>query len=136
LTHVPEPIVEWRPGVRTRVAEKAPGGGCTFEQWCDADCGAPTHTHFEAEERITVVAGTADFWIGDENVSLAAGESITLAPNSWHGFRNSGDGELHIVAAFDTAKPLVQYRGEHEQRVLQIGGVGEMVDPHRAVRDA
>jgi quercetin dioxygenase-like cupin family protein len=133
---VTEPIVEWRPGVRTRFAEAEAGRGLVFEQWCDPGCGAPTHTHLETEELITVVVGTADFWVESEHVSLGAGESISIPRHSWHGFRNSGDTELHIVAVFDTATPLVQYRDEHEQRVLQIGGSGEMVDPHRAVRDS
>jgi mannose-6-phosphate isomerase-like protein (cupin superfamily) len=134
---VSSPIVEWRPGVRTRLDDASPDGTCVFEQWCDPGCGAPTHTHFEAEELIAVVTGTADFWIGDEHTSVCAGGSIRLPAHSWHGFRNSGDTELHIVATFDAAKPLVQYRDEHEQHVLEIGGAhATMIDPHRAVRDS
>jgi mannose-6-phosphate isomerase-like protein (cupin superfamily) len=133
------PLVEWRAGVRTRLhaaGPAAPSGLCVFEQWCDPGCGAPTHTHFEAQEVIAVVAGTAEVWVEDERVSLTAGDSVHLPPHSWHGFRNSGDTELHIVAAFDVAKPLVQYRDEHGGQVLQVGGAGgEMVDPHRGVRD-
>jgi mannose-6-phosphate isomerase-like protein (cupin superfamily) len=136
LVRVEGRAVEWRPGVRTRFAEPSADGGLVFEQWCDPDRGAPTHTHLEAEEVITVVAGTADFWIENEHMSLGEGGSIRLPPHSWHGFRNTGDTELHIVAAFDAAAPPVQYRDEHEQRVLQIGGSGEPVDAHRSVREA
>ncbi len=132
------PLVVWRPGVRTRlhvVPGAAPEGLCVFEQWCEPGCGAPTHTHFETEELIVVVAGTAEFWVEDERTILATGDSALVRPHSWHGFRSSGNTELHIVATLAAARPVVQYRDEYEQQVLQIGGAaGAMVDQHRAIR--
>jgi mannose-6-phosphate isomerase-like protein (cupin superfamily) len=38
---------------------------CVFEQWCEPDCGAPTHLH-AVEEVLTVLAGQAEVWVGEE----------------------------------------------------------------------
>jgi hypothetical protein len=54
------PLVEWRPGVRTRLhASEAgePASLCAIGQWCDPGLGAPPHTHFEVEEVIAIVEG-------------------------------------------------------------------------------
>lgn len=134
------PLVEWRSGVRTRLhvaAGTEPESLCVFEQWCEPGCGAPTHTHLETEELITVVAGTAEVWVEDERATLAAGDSVLVRPHSWHGFHNNGDTELHIIAALAAAQPLVRYRDEHEQRELRGGGATDsMIDARRAIRES
>lgn len=129
------PLVAWRRGVRTRLHVSAgapPESLCVFEQWCDPGCGAPTHTHLDTEELIVVLAGVAEVWVEDGRAVLAAGDSVLVRPHSWHGFRNSGDTELHIVASLAAARPLVRYRDEHGQRVLEVAGdAGATIDPHR-----
>jgi mannose-6-phosphate isomerase-like protein (cupin superfamily) len=106
-------IVEWRPGVRTRLhrdEDAPPSSLCMFEQWCDPGTGAPEHTHFETEEIVAVIEGAAEFWVGAERTELGVGESVLLPPHSWHGFRNSGSTTLHLFAVLGSARPLVQYR--------------------------
>lgn len=133
-----ESLVEWRPGVTTRLVCGASTGAsqlCVIEQWCDPGHGAPTHTHHEVEEVILVRQGAAELWVGDRRRRVSAGESIVIPPYAWHGFVNTGADTLSTIAVFAAAAAPVEY--EHEPGViLEVGGVGpEMRDPHRAVRE-
>ena len=127
--------VTWRPGVETRLHVSAASGAqalCVMEQWCAPGAGAPTHTHFDVEEVITVLDGVAEVWIDGETSRIEAGSSVVLPPDSFHGFRNDGDTELHTLAVFASARPLVAYEADPET-VLAIGVQSDdMVDPHRA----
>ena len=132
-------LVEWRPGVRTRLHCGASTGAaqlCVIEQWCDPGHGAPLHTHHEIEEVLLVREGEATVVLGDERRRLAAGDSVRIAPHLWHGFENTGSGVLNVVGIFAAAAAPVEYA--HEPGVvLEVGGVApEMRDPHRAVRPA
>jgi mannose-6-phosphate isomerase-like protein (cupin superfamily) len=131
------PLVEWRPGVRTRLhsSEAAePGSLCVIEQWCDPGLGAPTHTHFEVEEVIAIVEGSAEVWVEDSTSTLSAGDSVLLPPHSQHGFRNVGESTLHTFAIFGAARPPVCYADE-PGTILEVGGRRPAQrDPHRAVR--
>jgi mannose-6-phosphate isomerase-like protein (cupin superfamily) len=93
-----------------------------MEQWCIPGAGAPTHTHFEVEEVIAVLAGVADVWIGGVTERVAAGGTIVLPPESWHGFRNVGAVDLHTLAVFASARPAVSYEND-PGTVLEIGGI-------------
>ena len=132
-----EPRVAWRPGVETRIHVSASRGStalCVMEQWCAPRAGAPIHTH-SVEEVIAVIAGAADVWIDGVTEHVDAGGAIVIPPESRHGFQNAGDGELHTLAIFASARPTVCY--EHDpETVLEIGGSGErMLDAHRAYRE-
>lgn len=130
-------LVEWRPGVRTRLHCGASTGAtqlCVIEQWCDPGHGAPAHRHHGVEELILVREGAAEVRIAGEVSALGAGDSIRIPPDVWHGFTNPGPGTLRTLAIFATAAAPVEY--EHERGViLEVGGSGpEMRDAHRAVR--
>jgi mannose-6-phosphate isomerase-like protein (cupin superfamily) len=68
-----------------------------FEQWCEPGLGAPTHWH-PVEEVLTVLSGDAEIWINGERFNATAGHSALVPAKSRHGFRNTGDGELHMLA--------------------------------------
>src|SRR5262249_44688938 len=105
---------------------------CVMEQWCAPGAGAPTHTHFDVEEVIAVLAGEAEVWIDGKTSRVGADASIVLPAHSFHGFRNDGDTELHTLAVFASARPPVAYEGDPDT-VLAIGVEGEdMLDAHRA----
>ena len=90
----------WRPGVLTRMRISALTGAaqvCIFEQWCDPDCGAPTHLH-AVEEVLTVLTGQAEIWVSDERAILLAGQAVIVPAGYRHGFRNAGDTTLHVEA--------------------------------------
>ena len=131
-------LVEWRPGVRTLLRAAASTGAsklCILEQWCDPGTGAPTHTHFEVEEAITVVSGRSEFWVDGEHAFIAPGATVLLPAHSYHGFRNVGADVLHTRAVFSAAAPPVEYQDEPGV-ILEIGGGGTVRrDAHRAVRE-
>jgi len=98
----------WRPGVRTRMHVSALTGSaqlCVFEQWCDPGRGAPTHLH-AVEEVLSVLEGEAEMWIGEEQGRLTAGQSLLVPAGRKHGFRNCGEGILHVQATL--AAPIFE----------------------------
>lgn len=100
LDHAASPPEEWRAGVMTRMRVSALAGSaqlCIFEQWCQPGTGAPTHLH-SVEEVLTVLAGTADVWLEDEHAAVSADRSVVVPAGCRHGFRNIGDGVLHVMA--------------------------------------
>ena len=102
------PAEHWRPGVETRMVVSARNGAshlCIFEQWVAIGTGAPTHSH-PVEEVLTVRAGEAEMWIGDERAVVSAGQSLVVPAGRLHGFRNSGKSVLHIHAVL--ASPVFE----------------------------
>ena len=101
----PEP---WRPGVETRMLVSASNGAtqlCIFEQWVAPGTGAPTHSH-PVEEVLTVREGEAEVWIGEQRLTVRAGQSLIVPAGRKHGFRNSGTGTLHLHAVL--ASPVFE----------------------------
>ena len=100
VDHQDQEWEQWRPGVRTRMRVSAKTGTvqlCVFEQWCDPGCGAPSHLH-TVEEVLTVLAGRAEVWIGEERATVTAGQSVIVPASRRHGFQNTGEATLHIEA--------------------------------------
>jgi mannose-6-phosphate isomerase-like protein (cupin superfamily) len=108
VDHESRPREEWREGVLTRMTVSAVTGAaqlCVFEQWCTPGRGAPTHLH-AVEEVLTVLAGEAEFWVGDERAALSAGQSVIVPAGHRHGFRNIGTATLHVQATL--AAPIFE----------------------------
>jgi mannose-6-phosphate isomerase-like protein (cupin superfamily) len=100
VDHAGQVREQWRPGVLTRMRVSALTGSvqlCIFEQWCDPDCGAPTHLH-AMEEVLTVLAGSAEVWVSEERTTVRAGQSVIVPAGHRHGFRNNGETVLHVEA--------------------------------------
>lgn len=131
------PLVEWRPGVQTRLHAALSTGSerlCVLEQLCAPRTGAPPHRHEGVEEAVAVLDGRALFFVADEEAELTAGETVLVPPGARHGFSNVGQDVLRILAVFSAPAPTVEYEGEAE--ILQIGGVsGRRRDDHRAYLD-
>ena len=103
-----QPPEHWRPGVETRMLVSAGNGAaqlCIFEQWIAPGNGAPTHSH-PVEEVLTVREGMAEVWIDDVLVTVTAGQSLIVPARRKHGFRNSGEGTLHLHAVL--ASPVFE----------------------------
>ena len=99
---------QWRPGVETRMLVAAQNGArqlCMFEQLIAPGAGAPTHSH-RVEEVLTVREGEAEVWLGDERLSLSAGQSLIVPAGCKHGFRNAGATILHVHAVL--AAPMFE----------------------------
>lgn len=109
------PLVESRPGVRTRLHASSSTGAerlCVIEQLCDPGTGAPPHRHDAVEEVIAVLEGRAQFFVEEDEAELAAGESVLVPAGARHGFTNVGADVLRILATFSSAAPPVEYEGE------------------------
>jgi len=98
-------LEHWREGVATRMLVSAETGStqlCVFEQWIAPGAGAPAHFH-PVEEILTVLAGEAEIWIEDRRLTATRGQSALVPAGKRHGFRNSGNVELHIHAILAAA---------------------------------
>ena len=78
---------------------------CIFEQWVAPAAGAPTHRH-TVEEVLTVIAGEADMWIGEQHAVVGSGQSLIVPAGHRHGFRNVGTATLHLQAVL--ASPILE----------------------------
>jgi quercetin dioxygenase-like cupin family protein len=58
----------------------------------------PLHTH-ECEEIITVIAGEAIVTVAGESIPVRADTSIVIPPLTPHGYKNSGNGILRLMAS-------------------------------------
>jgi len=118
ITHEEQEVVDWRQGVATRMLVSAVTGSaqlCIFEQYCDPGLGAPTHLH-AVEEVLTVVAGTAEIWVGGDKIQAGAGHSVIIPAGMKHGFRNISENDiLHMRATL--ASPIFEasYDDRREQ---------------------
>jgi mannose-6-phosphate isomerase-like protein (cupin superfamily) len=132
------PLVEWRPGVLTRLYAAGSTGSdslCVMEQVCDPGAGAPPHRHDGIEEVLLVLSGRARAHVGDEKTELGGGDSVVVPAGSRHGFTNVGSDSLRILAIFAAATPQAVYEDEPGV-VLEIGGYGTARrDAHRAERE-
>jgi quercetin dioxygenase-like cupin family protein len=131
-------VVEWRPGVRTRLLAAASTGAtqlCLFEQWSEPGTGAPAHRHPGVEEAVSVLAGEAEFWVEDERLRVSTGDTVVVLPGRRHGFTNVTTATLHTLAVFADATPPVVYDDEPDV-VYEVGGSGsKRRDAHRSIRD-
>jgi mannose-6-phosphate isomerase-like protein (cupin superfamily) len=108
---------EWRAGVSTRMLVSAVTDAaqlCVFEQWCEPDCGAPTHLH-AVEEVLTVLEGQAEFWIENERETVTAGQSVIVPAGRRHGFRNIGVTSLHVQATL--AAPIFEASFDNQNEI-------------------
>jgi mannose-6-phosphate isomerase-like protein (cupin superfamily) len=108
INHENDAWEAWRPGVETRMLISAVNGSaqlCVFEQHVMPGVGAPTHRH-PVEEVLAVREGEAEMWIEGEHITVSAGQSLIVPAGRLHGFRNSGEGRLHIHAVL--ASPIFE----------------------------
>ena len=115
IDHDKQETVDWRQGVRTRMHVSALTGSVQltiFDQFCDPGLGAPTHLH-AVEEVLTVMAGRAEIWVGEERTIATAGHSVIIPAGRKHGFRNiEATGVLHMRATL--AAPI--FEASYEDR--------------------
>ena len=55
------------------------------------------HIH-AVEEVLEVIAGTAEITIGEEKLIVSANQSVLVPAGKRHGFKNVGEGILHVRA--------------------------------------
>lgn len=73
---------------------------------------APVHSH-PYVEILHVLEGVADAWIdGRENepITLRAGDTVAIPPETPHGFRVVGDQTLRLLGTHASPKRIVHYK--------------------------
>jgi mannose-6-phosphate isomerase-like protein (cupin superfamily) len=58
------------------------------------------HRHSESEELYHVLAGSGRMTLGDEEFSIAPGDSILIPPGTPHCLRNTGDQPLRLLCCY------------------------------------
>ncbi len=108
LKHSEQPLEKWRDGVMTRMRVSALTESHSlliFEQFCKPGLGAPAHVH-AVEEVLEVVDGTAKVFQAEESVIVESEQSVVIPAGVYHGFRNAGQGVLHVRATM--AAPIFE----------------------------
>ena len=59
--------------------------------------------------------GQAEIWIEDERATLTAGQSMIVPAGRKHGFRNTGEGTLHVQATL--AAPMFEASFDEKSEV-------------------
>ena len=59
--------------------------------------GVELHSHEDHVDSFYVLAGEAEFVLGDETVRVGPGSYVAAPVGAVHGFRNVGDGELRML---------------------------------------
>ena len=60
--------------------------------------GAAKHYHPEAEESYTMISGTAQMILGDEEATLSAGDCVVIKANTHHKIWNNSDKDVVFIA--------------------------------------
>lgn len=100
LDHETQSLEKWRDGVLTQMRVSALTQArqlLIFDQWCDNGLGAPMHLH-AVEEVLEVMEGRAEIWLEKDSAFVTANQSVLIPAGALHGFRNMGDGILHVRA--------------------------------------
>jgi quercetin dioxygenase-like cupin family protein len=73
--------------------------GLPSQQWLQPGDEVFRHTH-PCEEALMFLSGTGEASLGDETVTLEPGCSLFIPAGVEHGFRNTGETEMHVVIVF------------------------------------
>lgn len=77
--------------------------------------------HFHpVEEVLTVLAGEAEVWFGDERAKLVAGQSMIVPAGQSHGFHNPGEATLHMHAVLASSE-FVAIRADTGETIRRWG---------------
>ena len=63
----------------------------------------PEHVHPRQQERFEVISGSLGVRIDGRELVLRAGESVAVPPGTPHTIWNAGEGETHLLVAFQPA---------------------------------
>jgi quercetin dioxygenase-like cupin family protein len=104
---------ENRPGSRIQLVVDPTGsvsGLGLLNQECQPGVGAPSHTH-DFEEVLTVMAGTAEVWVGAEHHVVGPGTTVFVPTGAVHGFRNVGADLLRVQGIIAATELRATYLG-------------------------
>ena len=74
------------------------------------------HVHDHQSEHFDVHQGRITFLVNGEERTLGRGDRITVAPGTWHGWWNAGEGEVRYRVRIEPALPF-------EEAILVVWGL-------------
>ncbi len=69
------------------------------QQWLQPGDEVCLHTH-PCEEALMFLSGTGEATLGNETVGIEPGCSLFFPAGVVHGFRNTGETEMHVIIVF------------------------------------
>lgn len=102
LRHADLPIVPSPSGLPSQhIVTEQVGSTSIFlgQQWLKPGDEVFLHTH-PCEEALMFLAGSGEATLADETVAIVPGSSLFIPAGVVHGFRNTGDTEMHVVIVF------------------------------------
>jgi quercetin dioxygenase-like cupin family protein len=70
------------------------------QQWLEPGDRVLLHTH-PVEEALTFMSGVGEARLGDSTVTIGPGVSLFIPPGVVHGFRNTGNEQMHVMIVFE-----------------------------------
>ena len=68
----------------------------------EAGCSNPRHSHSNCEEVLYLLRGTLEHTIGDETVTLHAGDTLTVPAGVAHNATALGDEDADMIVAYSS----------------------------------
>jgi quercetin dioxygenase-like cupin family protein len=102
IRHADLPIVPSPSGLPSQhIITERVGSTSLFlgQQWLQPGDEVFCHSH-PCEEALMFLSGTGEATIDDETFAIVPGSSIFFPAGSIHGFRNTGEMELHVIIVF------------------------------------
>jgi putative monooxygenase len=102
LRHSDLPIIPSPSGLPSQhIITEAIGATSLFlgQQWLQPGDEVFRHTH-PCEEALMFLSGTGEATIDGQPVCIVPGSSIFFPAGSVHGFRNTGETEMHVIIVF------------------------------------
>ena len=66
-------------------------------------CTNPKHYHPNCEEVLHVLSGRIEHFVeGSGWIEMCAGDTITIAQDTWHNARNVGEDDAHLLICFSS----------------------------------
>ncbi len=73
--------------------------------------GNPRHRHNGCEEALYLLAGRLEHSVGDDTVTLEAGDTLTVPAGAFHNARSTGEVDADMIVAYSSGERDI----EHEE---------------------
>ena len=80
-----------------------------MEFWADPGAKVERHLHPAAEERFEILAGDIVFVVDREERPVTGGDSLVVAPGTWHQFWNPSPTTAHFVVELEPGDGFEQF---------------------------
>jgi len=77
-------------------------------------CSNPRHSHANCEEVLYLLQGQLEHSIGDDTISMEAGDTLVVEPGLVHNATNTGDEDADMIVAYSAGEREFQLEGSGE----------------------